>query len=85
MTRYLVIETFAEGCLDRVYQRFHSRGRMLPEGLIYLDSWLEKDGRRCFQLMQTDNVQLFKEWTRHWEDLTQFEIIELGPKPDDGP
>ena len=58
MTKYMVIETFFEGCLDKVYERFHEKGRMIPEGLHYIDSWLEKDGSRCYQLMETENVDL---------------------------
>jgi hypothetical protein len=81
MPKFMVIETFREGCLDKVYERFQRKGRMLPPGLDYLDSWLEKGGNRCFQLMATDHPHLFSEWTRQWEDLTNFEIIEIGPKP----
>jgi hypothetical protein len=81
MTRYMVIETYRTGCLEKVYERFHKQGRLLPAGLNYIDSWLEKDGPRCFQLMATDAPGLFHEWTRNWEDLTRFEIIEIGPKP----
>jgi len=53
----------------------------MPAGLGYIDSWLEKDGDRCSQLMETDDPSLFSEWTKNWEDLTYFEIIEIGPKP----
>lgn len=81
MPRYMVIESFFENCLDKVYERFHRKGRMLPEGLHYLDSWLSKDGRRCFQLMETESRELFQQWTRKWDDLTRFEIIEIGDKP----
>ena len=81
MTKYMVVETFFDGCLEKVYQRFHQKGRMIPEGLHYIDSWLEKGGNRCYQLMETDNVELFSGWTKKWEDLTEFEIIEIGSKP----
>jgi len=81
MTRFMVIETFREGCLEKVYERFRKQGRMLPAGLTYIDSWLEKGGARCFQLMETDAPGLLHQWTRNWEDLTAFEIIEIGPKP----
>jgi hypothetical protein len=77
----MVIETIREGCLDAVYERFHQKGRMLPSGLNYLDSWLEKDGGRCFQLMETDDPKLFPEWTRQWEDLMNLEIIEIRMRP----
>jgi hypothetical protein len=50
---------------------------MLPDGLRYIDSWLEKDGDRCFQLMEADSPALFDQWTTSWSDLVSFEIIEL--------
>jgi hypothetical protein len=65
----------------RIYERFHQKGRMLPDGLIYFDSWLEKDGDRCFQLMETNDRSLFDLWIDRWKDLGRFEIIELGEKP----
>ena len=81
MIQYMVIETFLPGCRDKVYERFHRKGRMMPEGLVYLNSWLEKDGDRCFQLMETNNPSLFQHWIEVWNDLIIFEIIEIGEKP----
>jgi len=81
MALYMVIEHFLPGCKERVYQRFEQKGRMLPEGLTYIDSWLEKDGDRCFQLMETDDPSLFDIWIENWNDLTEFEIVELDTKP----
>jgi hypothetical protein len=77
----MVIERFFPGCKDEVYERYARCGRMLPDGLVYLDSWLENDGDRCFQLMETSDYSLFEEWTAHWKDLGDFEIVEIGPKP----
>ncbi len=57
---------------------------MLPEGLHYIDSWLTKDRLRCFQLMETERFELFKEWTCNWNNLTHFEIVEIGGKPEKG-
>ena len=79
--KYLVVETFAPGCKALVYERFDQKGRMLPEGLRYIDSWLEKDGDRCFQLMETDSPGLFERWTNEWNDLVSFEVIELEERP----
>lgn len=81
MTRYMVIEHFREDGLGLVYARFHEKGRMLPPDLHFLDSWLARDGRRCFQLMETGRFEAFAEWMRHWGDLADFEIVELGDKP----
>ena len=83
MALYMVIENFLPDCRERIYQRFEQKGRMLPEGLCYVDSWLEKDGDRCFQLMQTDNPSLFDKWMTNWPDLVKFEIVELASKPYD--
>jgi hypothetical protein len=77
--KYMVIETFAPGMRALVYERFRERGRMLPEGLFYINSWVEADGDRCFQLMETARPELFREWTSAWEDLVTFEIVLLEP------
>jgi len=79
--RYMVIEHFHPGKKEAVYQRFHTKGRMLPKGLHYIDSWLEKDGNRCFQLMETQDASLFDAWILHWQDLVDFEIVPLTNKP----
>ena len=82
MNKYMVIERFFADCREKIYTRLAESGRMLPDGLFYIDSWLEHDGNRCFQLMETDDPALFESWTKNWEDLGSFEIIELGPRPD---
>ena len=83
--KYMVLETFRPGCKERVYERFRTKGRMLPDGLRYIDSWVEKDGDRCFQLMETSSPELFDRWTDSWSDLVSFEIVELeNPKAPPG-
>jgi uncharacterized protein DUF3303 len=81
MKQYMVIENFAPGRKAEIYKRFHEKGRMLPDGLAYLNSWLEKDGDRCFQLMETNDPSLFKAWFENWKDLVTIEVIEIGEKP----
>lgn len=81
MKKYMIIEDFNPGCSEAIYDRFHSKGRMLPDGLLYIDSWLNKDGDKCFQLMKTHDFSLFQVWIENWKDLGSFEIIELGEKP----
>lgn len=73
----MVLETFRPGCKAAVYERFREKGRMLPDGLRYLDSWLEKNGDRCFQLMETESPALFEQWMAAWNDLVSFEVIAL--------
>ena len=75
--RYIVIETFTHGP-DPVYARAADRGRMLPPGLTYLDSWIdERRLDRCFQLMETGDPALFDEWIAAWSDLVEFEIVPV--------
>lgn len=68
--RFMVIETFKPDALDLDYERFRVKGRMLPEGLEYVDSWLEANGVRCFQVMETDDVTLFDCWTGQCSTLS---------------
>jgi hypothetical protein len=73
----MVIERFRDGDAAPVYARFREQGRMLPDGLIYLDSWLAADRTVCYQLMETDDPALFHGWTACWADLVDFDIIPL--------
>lgn len=79
--QYMVIESIRAGSVQHVYDRFHAKGRMLPDGLNYVDSWLEYNGNRCFQLMETADESLFDHWIAHWQDLVSFEVIRIGEKP----
>jgi hypothetical protein len=75
--RYMVIETFKRGARP-VYARAAERGRMLPPGLAYVDSWIDERGLdRCFQLMETDDTSLFDEWIAAWGDLADFEVVPV--------
>lgn len=76
--RYLVVERFIHGPAP-VYARAAERGRMLPAGLHYLDSWIVDDDRldTCYQLMETDDRALLDEWIAHWSDLTAFEVVPV--------
>ena len=74
---FMVIERFKNGDAAPVYRRFHERGRMLPEGLQYVASWIEANHERCFQLMECDDIKLFDEWIACWQDLVEFEIAPV--------
>ena len=74
---FMVIERFKNRDGKAVYGRFEKQGRMLPEGLTYLGSWIEPNFDRCFQLMECDDVRLFQQWVVHWQDLIEFEIIPV--------
>lgn len=74
---FMVIERFRGGDAAAVYRRYRERGRMTPEGLRYVDSWVERDFGRCFQLMECDDPRLLQEWIVSWEDLVEFEVISV--------
>ncbi len=74
---FMVIEHFRPGQAPEVYRRFRERGRMAPEGLRYVASWVDMDFKRCFQVMETEDEALFRQWTANWDDLVQFEIVPV--------
>ncbi len=75
----MVIERFRDSKAKEIYRRFQEKGRMMPEGLKYVDSWVEVNFDRCFQLMECDDLRLFQEWVLQWQDLGEFEIIPVVP------
>jgi hypothetical protein len=74
---FMVIERFKNRDAVPVYRRYREKGRMMPDGLKYVDSWVERDLGRCFQLMECDDPQLLRQWTSHWQDLVDFEIVSV--------
>ena len=75
---YMVVERFRNRDAVAVYRRFRERGRMMPDGLEYVGSWVETNYDRCFQLMRSDDPRLFDEWTAEWQDLVEFEIVPVA-------
>ena len=74
---YMVVENFRGGDPVPVYRRFRERGRLAPEGVKYLSSWVDEKLERCFQLMETDDRLLLDEWMGHWSDLVEFEVYAV--------
>jgi hypothetical protein len=74
---FMVIERFKNCDAVPVYRRYRESGRMMPDGLKYVDSWVEPNFSRCFQLMECDDPQLLGQWTKHWQDLVDFEIVPV--------
>jgi Protein of unknown function (DUF3303) len=74
----MVVERYLRGP-GPVYSRVEAKGRMLPDGLRYVDSWVVDDVPmdRCFQLMETDEASLLDEWMALWSDLTEFEVYPV--------
>lgn len=79
---YVVIENFRGGDAVPVYRRFRDHGRLAPEGLRYVASWVTADLKRCFQIMECDDPELLLEWTSRWRDLVEFDIIPVIPSAD---
>lgn len=77
MKQYMVIERFKPGCVEAIYERLSRKGRMLPPGLHFVSSWVNKELGICYQLMKTDDVQLFSVWTQRWKDLIEFDIVPV--------
>jgi hypothetical protein len=76
---FMVIERFKNRDARAVYRRFREQGRMMPEGLTYVGSWIEANFNRCFQLMESNDPRLFQEWVARWQDLIEFEIVPVVP------
>ena len=74
---YMIIERFRDGDPVPVYRRFRERGRMAPEGVRYLASWVTTDLSSCYQVMECDERRLLDEWLANWEDLVDFEVIPV--------
>jgi hypothetical protein len=75
---FMVIEKFKNRDPQPVYRRFLENGRMLPEGLVYRESWIEANFERCFQLMECDEAAFLQEWILKWRDLADFEIVPVA-------
>lgn len=73
----MVIERYKNHDARSVYPRFKEKGRMMPDGLQYVGSWVEDSFDRCFQLVECEDPVLFQQWTSHWEDLVDFEIVHV--------
>jgi hypothetical protein len=74
---FLIIENFRNGDPKPVYRRFRERGRLAPDGLTYVSSWVTEDRRRCYQVMECDDQALLAQWMAQWSDLVDFEVIPV--------
>jgi hypothetical protein len=74
---FMIIEHYRNGDAAPVYERFRAHGRLAPEGLRYVSSWVTPDLKRCFQVMECDDEGLLRTWISHWEDLVEFEVIPV--------
>jgi Protein of unknown function (DUF3303) len=70
----MVVEHFRDGDAIPVYRRFRDRGRLAPDGLVYVSSWVDEEMHICYQLMETDDRALLDQWMANWADLVDFEV-----------
>ena len=74
---FMVTERFKSGNAVSVGERFQKTGRMLPDGVIYLQSWVDVSGTCCFQLMEAEDQDALTPWIKHWGDLVEFSIVPV--------
>ncbi|MBA3873585.1 MAG: DUF3303 domain-containing protein [Anaerolineae bacterium] len=75
---FMIIERFRDNDMIPIYKQVRDGGRMLPEGLKYIDSWVEPNFGRCFQVMECDDLRLLQEWTLQWRGFgLTFEIVPV--------
>lgn len=74
---FMVIEKFSAVNLGPMGERFKLRGRMLPDGVHYHASWMERDGSRCFQIMEAPDRAALDVWIARWSDLVAFQVFEV--------
>jgi hypothetical protein len=79
---FMIIERFKDGDPVPIYRHLRDAGRGLPEGVRYVDSWIEPNFDRCFQLMECDDAGLLMEWVLHWRGHATFEIVPVVPSKD---
>jgi hypothetical protein len=76
---WMIVERFRDGDALPVYRRFREKGRLAPDGLRYVDSWVSDDFTTCYQLMECDDRALLDAWMANWRDLTDFEVVAVMP------
>lgn len=74
---YLIIERFRDKNPKPVYERFDARGRLAPDGVRYVDSWVTADLGTCYQVMETADRALLETWMDNWRDIVDFEVHEV--------
>ncbi|HSF07035.1 MAG TPA: DUF3303 family protein [Methylomirabilota bacterium] len=73
----MIIESFKNQDAIPVYRRFRDRGRLTPDGLRYVSSWVTTDLATCYQLMECEDRHLLEQWMTRWSDLVDFEVLPV--------
>ena len=80
---YMIVEHFKKQDPIPVYRRFRDRGRLAPEGLKYISSWMDEKFGCCFQLMESEERNLLEQWIANWNDIVEFEIYPVISSQED--
>jgi len=73
----MIIEYFHPGQMKKLYQRFDEKGRMLPEGVQYINSWINEDITICYQIMEASSADALRTWISNWNDIVDFKLIPV--------
>lgn len=74
---YMIIERFHPGKVQELYKRVDEKGRMMPEGVAYINSWINEDVSVCYQVMESASEEKLQEWISNWNDIVDFEVIPV--------
>jgi Protein of unknown function (DUF3303) len=74
---YMIVERFKSRDPVPVYRRFRDQGRLAPDGLTYVSSWVTLDMDRCYQVMECEDRRILEQWMARWSDLIEFEVIPV--------
>jgi len=74
---FMIIEKFHPGKVKFLYQRFDEKGRLLPEGVSYINSWIDENITICYQLMESDSAEKIHKWIENWTGFADFEVIPV--------
>ena len=74
---FMIIEKFHPGKVKLIYQRVDEKGRSLPDGVSYINSWIDENITTCYQVMESDAIEKIYKWIENWNDLTDFEVIPV--------
>jgi hypothetical protein len=79
---FMIVERFKNGDPLPIYRRFRDRGRMAPDGVQYVSSWVDEKFERCFQIMETSDRELLDQWIANWSDIAEFEVYPVVTSKD---
>jgi Protein of unknown function (DUF3303) len=74
---FMIVEHYRNGDAVPVYRRFRDEGRLAPDGVSYVASWVDQPMGRCYQVMEAADRSLVDAWIARWSDLVDFEVIPV--------